>query len=212
MSKQMKNTIGILATGIVVSLVTGCGQGPYGAAGEWEWTPPAQLSMNSAPANRMTNNEQLQARPMSNAGSSGAVIMSPGAANPQAYAYNDGYAPEYDRRDGAMNVRSTEMPLSMGFEGTPRTSLDNMRVFYTSNNPNRYAYPSTTPNQWNGHSSSGSYPGGRHTQSYGYVYEYGYSYEQSSGRRGSRNSRDHGNSRGQRPSNPRPSERPSPRR
>lgn len=201
MQKQQKNLIGILATGVCISLVTGCGQGSYGAAGGWEWTPSASLSMNDAPAGSKQGYNQTQSRPIGNAGSSNSVMMSPGAANSQAYAYAEGIEPEFDRRDDAMNIRSTKAPLSMGWAENPRPSLDNMRVFYTSSNPNRYVYPSTTPGQWNGHStgSSGSHRGGHHsqTQSYGYVYEYGFGYKQNS-------SRGHGQR-----TNPRPSNRPA---
>jgi len=124
MNGQPKSMIGILATGLLLVLVSGCGTGRYGAAGDWQWTPPARLAAG-------------------NAGSSGAVIVSPVQADAQYFAYAPRSAPEYDRRDGSLNIRTNDPTAGwMGWPEHQRPSLDHYRTFYASPNANRYNYPS----------------------------------------------------------------------
>jgi len=153
MAIQKKNSIGILAIGAALALLTGCGEGRYGAAGAWDWTPPTMLAQNPA---QPTNAAPLNTAPAVNSGTSSAVIVPPGRANAGQYAYSNPMNPEFDRRDESMSIRSNETYLSMGWPEAPRASLDNQRTFYTSDDPNRYVYPSTTPRE-RYHTSHGSY-------------------------------------------------------
>lgn len=140
MCVQPKNMISIVAAlGLAVvlgSVLGGCGQGRYGAAGSYQWSPPPRLAAG-------------------NGGSSSAVIVTPGRANGQFFGYAQGYAPEYDRRDASLNI--TENDPYAGWLGYPereRTSLEDQRSFYTSRSAERYTYPRVAQRPYNNQRSN----------------------------------------------------------
>ena len=116
-----------LGTGLLVGLSVGLGGCAStmrnSSAGAWNWTPPPRLEAGHA-------------------GSSGAVIASPVQADAQYYAYAPGQEPEFDRRDGSLNIQTYDS--TAGFLGYPerqRPTLERSRTYYVGRTAERYTYP-----------------------------------------------------------------------
>lgn len=117
-------TIGVLGAGLSLAL-GGCASGNYASAGDWDWTPAPRLQAG-------------------NNGSSAAVVVSPGQ-DAQYYSYAYGQSPEFDRRDGSLNIRTNDPYAGwMEFQQVQRPSLENQRSYYISNSPYQYRYPSAS--------------------------------------------------------------------
>ena len=109
-----------------VAILSGCAQSRYSSTGPWDWTPPPRLQAG-------------------NAGSSSAVIVSPGRADAQFFAYANNESPEYDRRDDSLNIRSNDPYAGwLEYPEVERPTLSYQRSFRTSRDPNRYTYPTTS--------------------------------------------------------------------
>lgn len=103
--------------------IGGCASTRNSSAGSWDWAPPPRLDAGHA-------------------GSSGAVIVSPVQADTQYFAYAQGEAPEFYRRDESLNIRSNDPTAGfLGFPEQERPSLENYRTFYSGRTAERYAYP-----------------------------------------------------------------------
>ncbi len=126
--KKSNSVLAVLALGAALSaLVGGCAGSRYSAAGPWAWTPPPMLAVGDASGN---------------SGSSSAVVVPPGRANAQVFAYNYDQMPEYDRRDSTLSVRTNDPYAGwLGYPEAERPSLDHQRSFYTNRSPDRYTYP-----------------------------------------------------------------------
>lgn len=147
MRQTTKNMSCFLGASALALLLGGCASGNYSAVGEWDWNPPARLAAG-------------------NNGASEAVVVSPGQ-DAQYYSYGYGQAPEFDRRDAALNIRTNDPYAGwMEFQQVPRPSLYYQGTYYSSRSPDRYNFPMTGGGRAYGGSYGGSYQSSEYSSTY----------------------------------------------